>query len=381
MDEGQGRQQWSALSALPGEPVALSYDLETTGLHSGCHIVQIAIVPLNLPNAAPFVSLCCPGEEVEPAAELIHGYSRRRLKELQAPPLRTMMRRVAAWLTRNIPPSSPIVWCAHNGNNFDHPILKRAFVKTGHGVPSSWSFMDTLPMSRSVLGRGRGCSLAQLHMDLCGTPMFGAHDALCDSVALARVWVQLVLVEAGLRHCPTVGENGMVPTPSAGASPSRSPSGSPPPVSPAAPTTPMMHAAAMSPLGPAHSPAPPHLQASVIGEHLRQVTMVYAQTRHQQGRNRAALSSPSLSPSAPAFNSKQFVPLPKQSPVHRRHCSPASKALPITKPPAKQQTGCRSQAQTPVRTRVATDCEEAPPPFLLEEPAATMAQTLVEASA
>ena len=100
------------------------------------------------------------------------------------------------WLDDSFPSTSPLVWAAHNGHNYDRPILLRHIAEAAQPPPRVARWVDTLHFARRAIrpkryGPGQ-YTLGRLYSDATGESLTGAHDAEVDTRALGRVWRWLV---------------------------------------------------------------------------------------------------------------------------------------------------------------------------------------------
>ena len=185
----------------------LAFDLETTGLDVKTNeIVQIAVVIANSERDQKFSSLVLPSGDIPVEASNIHGFTREVLVARGARPFPDVWAECESWLHDTLASDTrPLVWAAHNGAKFDVPILRRCvYEATGRESPllstPRASFVDTLSMARSAMPRrakelgwsARPYTLGSLYQSISGESLEGAHDALVDTEALARVWRWLV---------------------------------------------------------------------------------------------------------------------------------------------------------------------------------------------
>ena len=182
-DDGSGSEQYPA--------AGLAWDIETTGIDTNvAEIVQLAVVCANSARNASFSAYVMPEGEVDPEAAAVHGLTKDRLRELGAKPLGDVWTDCLDWIGASFPPTSPLVWAAHNGDRFDRPVLTRCLADAALPPPRAAAWLDTLTLARSALpGRyGKGSyTLTRLHADSCGAGIEGAHDALADAQALSTV--------------------------------------------------------------------------------------------------------------------------------------------------------------------------------------------------
>ena len=194
----------SSTTTVP--PLALAYDLETTGLHEA-QIIQFAariVCGGREEAAAEFEGICMPTVEIDPRATEVHGFTRELLQERNAVPFAALFRTLGQWVSsQRQDEEQPLIWAAHNGNGFDHAIFRREAEDAlgGGGTwPSAWHYADTLPLARSVLPRGgrvKDHKLGTLYELCAGEPLVDAHDALGDARAVARIWPWLATKGTG----------------------------------------------------------------------------------------------------------------------------------------------------------------------------------------
>lgn len=185
----------------------LAFDLETTGLDVRTNeIVQIAVVIANSERGKQYSSLVLPSGPIPQEASNVHGFTREVLLEHGARPFPEVWAECEEWLHETLASETrPVVWAAHNGNRFDVPILRRCVHEATGGESSLLShpratFVDTLVMARSAMPKrarelppsARPYTLGSLYESASGSALDGAHDALVDTEALARVWRWLV---------------------------------------------------------------------------------------------------------------------------------------------------------------------------------------------
>lgn len=185
---------------------ALAYDLETTGGGANAEIVDFAAVCANvLPDGTPvqlsFQSYVLPGCEIQSGAKRVHGLSRQNLVQKHAEAFPVVLQRLCKWLEESIGFQRTVVWAAHNGNNFDHKVLRNSMNLAGFQHPAEWVTWDTLPIARSVLCRpaakGRHTLRELFHECSGGLQMQqGHHCSLEDARALACVWRWLAMQDS-----------------------------------------------------------------------------------------------------------------------------------------------------------------------------------------
>lgn len=174
----------------------LAYDLETTGVGPGAEIIQLAVHTCNSAKDEPpvFAAYVLPRGPIDPGATRVHGLTMEKLEAAGAAPFDEVWAQCEAWIDETFGGERPLVWCAHNGNSFDHPILRRECIRIGRNLADDerHRFEDTLPLSRRILPGRRGpdsYSLRRLYADAtAGGGFANAHDALADAQALSTVW-------------------------------------------------------------------------------------------------------------------------------------------------------------------------------------------------
>lgn len=64
------------------------------------------------------------------------------------------MQQFIEFVTRHCPSDDIVpVLIAHNGKDFDVPLLANVFKREGLQMPPTWHFMDTLPVARRAISR------------------------------------------------------------------------------------------------------------------------------------------------------------------------------------------------------------------------------------
>lgn len=159
-------------------------DLETTGREIGsAEIVEIAAVRVrDWEIVAEFHRLVKPRVPIEPEASAVHGY--------RAADVETAAHFEAVWPEfRAFAGTDTLV--AHNGYQFDFPILGRMIKSLGDeppGAPGGFVTFDTLPLARALrIGSAKLEHLAEKFGVDKGTP----HQALWDVRTLAKVYRKL----------------------------------------------------------------------------------------------------------------------------------------------------------------------------------------------
>ena len=147
-------------AARPAVPLALAYDLETTGLVDA-EIVQFAACVVHTDRSAAgadeFESVCMPTVAIDPRATEVHGFTREVLVNRSAPPFSSLLPELQRWVSERLlehrsgnTGTAEVVWAAHNGTRFDHAIFRREVeAVSGAAWPSTWHYADTLPLAHS----------------------------------------------------------------------------------------------------------------------------------------------------------------------------------------------------------------------------------------
>ena len=154
----------------------VAFDLETTDKDiRGCEIVEIGAVRVRDGVVVDtFQSLVRCGRPISPRATEVHGF--RDADLIGAPSFPEVWERFRAFAGADI-------LVAHNGLNFDVPVLLRM----ANGLPGSTGmvFYDSLPLARSLSSlSARLEDLATLY----GVETGRSHHALDDALALAQVY-------------------------------------------------------------------------------------------------------------------------------------------------------------------------------------------------
>jgi superfamily I DNA/RNA helicase/DNA polymerase III epsilon subunit-like protein len=162
----------------------VAFDLETTdGEIAGCEIVEIAAVRVRQNHIVEeFRSLVRCGRCISPLAHAVHGYSDSDLQS--APTFAEIWPRFRSFVGRDL-------LVAHNGQEFDVPVLRRLAQDVG-GI-DDLVFYDTLPLVRSLIeGSAKLMDLARRFNIFVGR----AHHALPDARMLATVLPRLSALKA-----------------------------------------------------------------------------------------------------------------------------------------------------------------------------------------
>lgn len=173
-------QLWRGAEHRPLRDVVV-FDLETTGVdRERCEAVEAAAVRLeDGREVAHFETLLRPQGPIPPGATAVHGITDAMVAA--APPPGPALRAFLAFLgERDL--------VAHNGANFDFPVLRR--LAREHGLPPPRNAVfDSLALARQ-LHPGEGNRLEDL-MARYGVRADARHRALADCRALASVFLRL----------------------------------------------------------------------------------------------------------------------------------------------------------------------------------------------
>jgi len=157
----------------------VTFDLETTDRDPAtCEIVELGAVRVRGGLVVErFHTLVRPEGAISPGATKVHGYADADVRA--APPFADVWPRFHAFVGDDL-------LVAHNGYEFDVPVLRRA----AQGMPGieRLVFFDTLPLARSLAPGG--AALADLATRF-GVPRGRAHHALDDAATLAAVFAEL----------------------------------------------------------------------------------------------------------------------------------------------------------------------------------------------
>ncbi len=162
----------------------VAFDLETTEKDiAACEVVEIAAVRVRGGKVVDRLREMVGGTRpVSAGARKIHGYGDDDRRN--APPFAEVWPRFRAFVRGDL-------LVAHNGQEFDVPVLRRLAAPLGGA--DDLTFFDTLPLARALLDQG-----ARLE-DLAhrfGVPLTRAHHALDDAEALAQIVGRLETLKA-----------------------------------------------------------------------------------------------------------------------------------------------------------------------------------------
>jgi DNA polymerase III epsilon subunit family exonuclease len=194
-DPGAGLRLFKALqllSAPTGDRSmrdCVTFDLETTDNDvTACGIIEIGAARVRDGHVTDtFHALVRPGQAIAAPATRIHGYTDADVAD--APSFAEVWPAFRTFIGRD-------VLVAHNGVQFDVPVLRRHLADIG-AEPDTFQVLDTLPMARAVTRQSASLeSLAQRF----GVETGRAHHALDDAVTLAHVLHGLTEARAAQRR-------------------------------------------------------------------------------------------------------------------------------------------------------------------------------------
>jgi superfamily I DNA/RNA helicase len=165
---------------LGGAPARyVTFDLETTDVDtSTCEIVEIAAVRVEDGRVSDeFHSLVRPAVPIAPGAQRQHGYADADVA--LAPSFAEVWPRFRAFAGRD-------TLVAHNGQDFDVPVLRR--MAAGIGAADAIQAYDTLPLARLL---GGGSAKLSALAERFGVTPGRAHHALDDARMLVGVYEAL----------------------------------------------------------------------------------------------------------------------------------------------------------------------------------------------
>ena len=154
-------------------------DIETTGRDlATAQVIEIAAVRVRGGNVVDqYVTLVKPRIPIEPGATATHGISEAEVAD--APPFEAIWPALREFLGRD-------VLVAHNGNQFDFPIIRRMATELGLDGADGFTTYDTLPLARELFeGSAKLEDLAKVLEIDAGQ----SHRALDDTRTLAHVFL------------------------------------------------------------------------------------------------------------------------------------------------------------------------------------------------
>jgi DNA helicase II / ATP-dependent DNA helicase PcrA len=156
-------------------------DIETTGRDTATsQIIEIAAVRVRAGRVVEeFSTLVKPRVAIEPGATATHGISEAEVAN--APHFEEIWERLRGFCGKD-------VLVAHNGNQFDFPIIRRMAADLGLAGAEQLTTYDTLPLARELHeGSAKLEDLAKQH----GIDAGQSHRALDDTRTLAAVFMRM----------------------------------------------------------------------------------------------------------------------------------------------------------------------------------------------
>ncbi|KAK0140531.1 DNA polymerase III PolC-type [Merluccius polli] len=171
-----------------GKPV-IFFDLETTGLDGNCDIIQLAAVS----GGRSFNRYMVPAAPICETAMQLTGFSVQNgalFWHNTAMPTVTLHEALTSFLTFLRSFQSPVLLAAHNGKQFDVPILTRALRSCSlldefEGLGTR--YLDTLLLARDLYRSEKSYSQKSLVQRFLGKD-YDAHNALEDVKALQELY-------------------------------------------------------------------------------------------------------------------------------------------------------------------------------------------------
>jgi DNA polymerase III epsilon subunit family exonuclease len=154
-------------------------DIETTGRDTTtAQVIEIAAVRVRGGQMADqYVTLVKPSVAIEPGATATHGISEAEVAN--APGFPEIWERLREFCGRD-------VLVAHNGNQFDFPIIRRMAAELGLEGAEGFTTYDTLPLARELF---EGSAKLEDLAKVLGVDAGQSHRALDDTRTLAQVFL------------------------------------------------------------------------------------------------------------------------------------------------------------------------------------------------
>src|SRR5213075_832854 len=154
-------------------------DIETTGRDTAtAQVIEIAAVRVRGGRVIDeYVSLVRPRVAIEPGATATHGISESEVAG--APYFEEIWPRLQEFLGKD-------VLVAHNGNQFDFPIIRRMAAELGLDGAEGFTTYDTLPLARELF---EGSAKLEDLAKVLGVGAGQSHRALDDTRTLAHVFL------------------------------------------------------------------------------------------------------------------------------------------------------------------------------------------------
>ena len=136
--------------------IKIFYDLESTGLNYFYdHITEIGAVS---DNGEKFQTFVKPPISIPPHITELTHIDDNMVKD--APDIEDAINMFMAFIC-SISKGKSIYLIAHNGNNFDHPFIRRYFYQFKLSIPDI-TYVDTIPISKQISPERRSHSLKNI---------------------------------------------------------------------------------------------------------------------------------------------------------------------------------------------------------------------------
>lgn len=157
------------------------YDLESTGLNYFYeHIIEIGAVSEDGTRFQTFVK---PPINIPKKITELTGINDEMVK--YAPDIKTAINQFILFIC-NMSRNKSIYLVAHNGNNFDHPFIKRYFKEFNINIPNI-TYVDTIPISKYISPERFSHSLKNI-CKYYGVNQENAHRADDDARCLREIY-------------------------------------------------------------------------------------------------------------------------------------------------------------------------------------------------
>eukprot|EP00897_Mesotaenium_endlicherianum_P009393 jgi/Mesen1/8482/ME000048S07950 len=196
----EGLESSSVVDIEQLHPTVICFDLETTGLHGGCRILEIALRDLGGGDSSRMETLVNPELNIPYGATQIHNIDDKMVADKAS--WKKVALVVVAWVESRRRPGTPLLLAAHNARRFDVRVLRDEFERCGVALPSHWQFLDTLRDLAKKVFPGKQpagkLKLEGLYVHYQLKPMEQTHRAMDDVNMLAAV-LPYLCHDAGLR--------------------------------------------------------------------------------------------------------------------------------------------------------------------------------------
>jgi len=216
--ETLSKEQHKPIKDVPAKdkkmPTVIVFDLETTGLSKERdRIVEIACMNLydmssssnGTEDIKNFQTLVNPGRFSIPShVQKLTGITNAMVSAPDIPSFQMAAERFEAFIEaarlknkEDGKYSGEVLLAAHNARQFDSSFLQREYWRLGREMPSHWRFLDTLPLSRSVLKKSGNTKFTldalREHYSITMNEGDMMHRAFTDVKVLSRIIHQLLI--------------------------------------------------------------------------------------------------------------------------------------------------------------------------------------------